>query len=783
MGWVFLYFLEVLEMNKSAAVIILLLTSMFIFGCSSGEGMDVTMPEEPSAQQKAESIHYLWGLWQFTADPNAGTLEVVPVRMAEMHLNALPFLEPPPYMYLTLEGVEFEGNLIIADIGLRHPFLGLTQFSGFDVAGVFITNGSISGFNDPDLVMAGEGDTRLLNPDGYSRWWNPVEFPVNDGTIFGYTDGLLGQPDSLADFNSTLNGYKYFADDLDPGDPLSAVDIANRGLFSPGQKNVRTYEIEIGNDSFIFNYAVDASWKFPAGNPPWTAPDDFLPVANRAEPWRIEITETENTLWNDGAGSGGSLNLLIDVYDWFNADLNTVRVESPGNFTIVESATTTGGGVGYSTYQVDIIGATPAAGEIELLISVITEEDDFGGFITGTNTTAYFTHSISVAVESPVTYHWEFDEITTFAGSYWYYPGSTEFFDISPALIEESDGDIALTWAGTDTNEIHSGYDSFFWLRRSVDNGVTYVYEKYGDSAGQGLRRTDRNKIAAGMQADAYAASCFTYSGSYLSCVEAGLSNKGVFVSYPTRDLETFVDATGYIYNFDDQGGNIKLKHSSAPNTLSPINWSLYPTYPVASGAYVSHVRSVGMDSSDVVWLAYYSNAETQVRLAHSTDASPHEAWDSSTVVYSNSSGISQVKNPSLWIDGNDTFHICYTRYDSSTGNYQLVYTKDDSTFDDPTEDVIVETSTAINDAHISVGEKFGEEIIILIYENNNSIYLITLVNGEPLDEPEEIDINTDDIDPDAILDADQCDFHSVWATMDGDNYDIARRNGVLVED
>ena len=72
---------------------------------------------------------------------------------------------------------------------------------------------------------------------------------------------------------------------------------------------------------------------------------------------------------------------------------------------------------------------------------------------------------------------------------------------------------------------------------------------------------------------------------------------------------------------------------------------------------------------------------------------------------------------------------------------------------------------------------------MIIIYERDKSIYLYTLVDGVPLGPSEQIDNSTDDIDPDAVLDTDQCDFHSVWATMDGDNYDIARRNGVLVED
>ena len=105
-----------------------------------------------------------------------------------------------------------------------------------------ITSGNQSGYEDPDIVMAGEGDTRLLNPDGYTRWWNPAEFPVNNGTIFSYTDGLLGAPYSTGGFNCTLNAYKYYCDDLDdPDDPLSDVDPQGRGVFSAGQKNVRHF--------------------------------------------------------------------------------------------------------------------------------------------------------------------------------------------------------------------------------------------------------------------------------------------------------------------------------------------------------------------------------------------------------------------------------------------------------------------------------------------------------------------------------------------------------------
>ena len=381
-------------MQKLGAAIILL--SLVALGCSGGMAVDIAQPAGEIVQ--SDPTHVSWGVWQFTADPIAGKLDIVQLRTLDMHLNALPFLEPPPLVNLTLESLMFNGNIIDADIGLRHPFLGLTEFTGFDVCGILITHGGVTGFSDPDIRMAAGGDTRLLNPDGYSRWWNPSEFP-HGNNISSYKDGLLGTPDSVAHYNSTLNAYKYFCDDLTADSALDEVSLVGRGMFSAGQKNIRHYTIELGDDGLIFNYAVDASWTFPVGGPPWEAPDDFPPGANRREAWRVDVTETQNALWNDGSQNGGFLNLKLDVYDWYNAGLNSLRVESPGNFDMAESSTPSGSGQGYSTYEIEIADATPAEGEIEILISVISEEENFAGFIPGTNTTAYFTHESAVSDE------------------------------------------------------------------------------------------------------------------------------------------------------------------------------------------------------------------------------------------------------------------------------------------------------------------------------------------------------------------------------------------------
>ncbi len=384
---------------KKIYFIVLIFAVTAILGCSGG-GDNPTAPSEQAAQSTA-SHHQTWGMWQFIADPEEGTLQVVQLRTGEFHLNALPFLEPPPGVNLTLESVKFNGNVVEADIGLRHPFLGLTEFTGFDVCGILITNGSVTGFDDPELRMAGDGDTRLLNPDGLSRWWNPAEFPVNLGTMFSYNDGLLGTADAVGHYNSTLNAYKYFCDELEPTDPITDVSISKRGLFSAGAKNIRHYSIAL-DAGLIFNYAVDACWQFPVGGSPWQAPEDFPPGANRPEARYIEVAEIENTLWNDGDSSGGDLILAVDVYDWFNAGLNTIKVESAGNFMPLSSTTTIGGGAGYSTYEVDILDATPAADSITLFISVESESIGYDGFLPGKPVTSYFFYTADVGGESPV---------------------------------------------------------------------------------------------------------------------------------------------------------------------------------------------------------------------------------------------------------------------------------------------------------------------------------------------------------------------------------------------
>ena len=386
-------------MKLRVIIPLLFLTLVVTWGCSNS-GVGLTSPaEEISRDASTGMSHQLWGYWQFTADPDAGTLEAIPLRTADGHLNVLPFLEPEPLVYLTLENIEFDGDIIEADIGLIHPFSGLVEFTGFDVCGIVISRGSESGFSDSKIRIQNESNLRLLNADGHSRWWNPVEFPINDGSLTCYKDGFLGTPDSYANFSATLNGYKYYCDDLNyPDETMSGVNPLGRGTFSPGKKNVREYIIQMGSAGMVFNYAVDACWTYPDGDSPWTA-SDFPEEANRTEPWWIDVDILSNSFWNIGTAAGGSINLSIDVYDWYNGLLNTMKIESPGNFDMITGLLPSGGGEGFSTYEVEIDATNPPTGNIRILISIETEEEGFEGFIPGKTTAAYKVLTIAVSDE------------------------------------------------------------------------------------------------------------------------------------------------------------------------------------------------------------------------------------------------------------------------------------------------------------------------------------------------------------------------------------------------
>ena len=390
-------------MSFTTKLALLFMITIFAFGCSSITNNPVTPTDTRDSEPAHQAdTHQQWGLWQFAINPELGTVEFAPLREADLHINAVTFLEPPANVNISIEGApQFSGGNVTVNIGITHPFTGLNKFTGFDVKGILIGHGSLSVHDLPAMVFADETQLRLLNPDGHTRWWNPEEFPAGAADHQGYKDGLLGAPDSVADFTGTLNPYKYFCDFLGPEDDLATLPVDNRGYFSAGAKNVRQYVIDYTPSGLVFNYAVDANW-LPGGP---VVPDDFPPGANQPEPYRCEITEVTNTLVYNTTSleASGQLILDVDLYDWNGAGQDIAcGYSTNGELFGVCSFFPSGGGEGYSTYQVET-GPSEMNSADDVILWVAIECQDQLGYndylpweVQGT----YIPYIVSVAEES-----------------------------------------------------------------------------------------------------------------------------------------------------------------------------------------------------------------------------------------------------------------------------------------------------------------------------------------------------------------------------------------------
>jgi hypothetical protein len=430
------------------AFIALIVTAMILsFGCGSKENPLSPSPLSPVASTSQTAGNSgekaLWGVWEVTIDTTTWEITAVPLRGTQFTVDVVTFLQKPmgDPANLTLAITDLTNwmteGLLGVDVGLKHPFPGLDQYTGFDVYGVFVTPGTASGLYDTDVTYTnGADEPKLLNADGYTRWMNPVEFPAN-GTILRFVPGKLGTPD-IGLFTSTINGYKYFADGLgvtqDVADYFAdPANVDNRGFFRPGSYNVRDYQLKFpmvgGSPQLVFQYAVIASWVEPdktlSGDPDvLDVPGDFPFSANANEAIYLKVTNQSSVYYKDGVG-GGAIDLQLEVFDWgalgatstVPDEVYKIVVEGnssviPGGFAGFDQATlqsnVSDGTTGISSvFEVEITGCTPKSNDdLPLLITVENTSPD--SFDPGTGTpgntdrlAGYFLTSIPVSTEIP----------------------------------------------------------------------------------------------------------------------------------------------------------------------------------------------------------------------------------------------------------------------------------------------------------------------------------------------------------------------------------------------
>jgi outer membrane protein assembly factor BamB len=355
-----------------------LLAAILILGCSHGgspvePGIPTGLSAPAPGQASAVTSRMLWGLWDVNINPDTGQAEIIPLRGVMFNANVVRFLQPPlaPVNLVMIQvnpGTDFLNGYVDLDVTLQHPFPGLNQFRGFDVRGTVMGDGDVPFGFDPTVFRSGANGMQLLNPDGWTRWWNPTEFTTYD-TILGYSQGAKAPSYHVS---ATVNPYKYFADNLEPDEALADLDLAERGSFTPADSvNTRRYIIQFpvnpGGPDFHFNYAIDASWTAPDF---MYAPDfpveAFPPEANTPEAWNCSIYTGDTTAWyvNDIA-KGGSIKMSLEIYDWqgpYNmsgvpGEVGAIYAESPlfwDSPDLLPLATIKSGGPVSSVYNVEI---------------------------------------------------------------------------------------------------------------------------------------------------------------------------------------------------------------------------------------------------------------------------------------------------------------------------------------------------------------------------------------------------------------------------------------------
>ena len=191
----------------------------------------------------------------------------------------------------------------------------MLKLTGFDVRGVLVTDGDTL-FPESNRFASIDGSNPyLLNPDGFTNLFNPVEFPPGSAQwpILEYIPGKFSSGDDLT---GTLNPFMAFCKD----NP--------RRMFEAGATESVTINLKYpSTPPFEFGYVVDASWvKVDNVVDPET---DFPPEANCLEPYRLEFQMVGKLLevTDDTAG------VRIEVFDHQGVEtISTVSIECPSLF-------------------------------------------------------------------------------------------------------------------------------------------------------------------------------------------------------------------------------------------------------------------------------------------------------------------------------------------------------------------------------------------------------------------------------------------------------------------
>jgi len=265
---------------------------MLTFGCAHAADNPITPTENDlsvagvaqSGSADVHDPHMLWGQWTLYFNEDHTAVDVVPLRQARLHLNALKFLESYCADCLQITKIKNNGDSTIdMTVKITHPFNGFPQYTGFDVKGIIMFHGTHELFLAttklpvPQTCIVSwkeKGDAEVMNPDGYSYRWHPGYDSGSSLPIYNYWEGKFTSGVPNAHLNAFLNFYSE----------------ENRHVFYTNDVISQTYTIYLPpGQPVIAGYAVEACWEPPINTPVTNPIIDFPASANQTEPYFFDM--------------------------------------------------------------------------------------------------------------------------------------------------------------------------------------------------------------------------------------------------------------------------------------------------------------------------------------------------------------------------------------------------------------------------------------------------------------------------------------------------------------
>jgi hypothetical protein len=318
-----------------------------VVGCAREASVPISPPLAGLSQttlaqaQQPDGPYRLYGEWTFFINAAHDKVEVVPRRQGRFHLNALKFLESNCTDCLKITGIKNNGDgTIDLTVRITHPFKGYPQYTGFDVKGIIMFNGSYEYHYDggelplptPTFRISWRqmGDPEVLNPDGYTPRWRPNWDWGSDMPMFSYWKGKYANGEPSADLNAFLNFYTH----------------EERHMFLVDGSVERTYKIWLPPGKPVTAaYAVEACWEPPLVTPVTDPVSDFPSSANQPEAYRFVIVANNGEVITDCeecCGYYDCSDFFVEVEQWGGFKSNRMRLPWPDD-----------GGSGYSLMECD----------------------------------------------------------------------------------------------------------------------------------------------------------------------------------------------------------------------------------------------------------------------------------------------------------------------------------------------------------------------------------------------------------------------------------------------